>query len=357
MPVPSLAQAGEVASAALTASGTDADGHLRLDLRPDRAELSLQTRALGEVTGRDTQLARRISGAVAGLGLVPAGATSAESPRPVQMLEMAIDALDIPAIRPFWKAVMAYADEPGHSGPEDAIVDPAGQGPAIWFQQMDAPRPQRNRVHFDITVPDDEADARVRAALGAGGRLVDDSFARVVLGPRRRRGQRGLRLHLDRPRRAGRTGPVAPYPAARACRRTGLSPRHPASAPAWAYPGLVRLVSLLPSATEIVYSLGLGEDLVGVTFECDEPPAARSEKTIVVGGRDTRGMTAREIDSYVRAQLAAGRGPVHAARPRARGSAARPDPDPGPVPGVRAAVRAGRRRPGLPGMPGRRAVA
>ena len=77
------------------------------------------------------------------------------------------------------------------------------------------------------------------------------------------------------------------------------------AAPA-AYPCLVRLVSLLPSATEIVYALGLGEDLVGVTFECDEPPAARSEKTIVVGGRDTRGMTAREIDSYVRAQLAAG---------------------------------------------------
>jgi iron complex transport system substrate-binding protein len=73
-----------------------------------------------------------------------------------------------------------------------------------------------------------------------------------------------------------------------------------------AYPGLVRLVSLLPSATEIVYALGLGEDLVGVTFECDEPPTARSEKTIVVGGRDTRGMTPREIDSYVRAQLAAG---------------------------------------------------
>ncbi len=74
----------------------------------------------------------------------------------------------------------------------------------------------------------------------------------------------------------------------------------------FSYPYLVRLVSLLPSATEIVYSLGLGEDLVGVTFECDEPPAARSEKTIVVGGRDTRGMTPGEIDSYVRAQLAAG---------------------------------------------------
>src|ERR1700756_2281770 len=55
-----------------------------------------------------------------------------------------------------------------------------------------------------------------------------------------------------------------------------------------------------------MYSLGLGEALVGITFECDEPPEARSEKTIVVGGRDTRGMTAGEIDSYVREQLAAG---------------------------------------------------
>jgi iron complex transport system substrate-binding protein len=69
----------------------------------------------------------------------------------------------------------------------------------------------------------------------------------------------------------------------------------------------VRLVSLLPSATEIVYALGLEADLVGVTFECDEPPAARVEKTVVVGGRDTSGMSPGEIDSYVRAQVAAGR--------------------------------------------------
>jgi 4a-hydroxytetrahydrobiopterin dehydratase len=52
------------------------------------------------------------------------------------------------------------------------------QLPAIWFQQMDAPRPQRNRVHFDITVAHDEAEARVAAALAAGGRLVDGSYAR-----------------------------------------------------------------------------------------------------------------------------------------------------------------------------------
>jgi iron complex transport system substrate-binding protein len=75
---------------------------------------------------------------------------------------------------------------------------------------------------------------------------------------------------------------------------------------AGAYPGVVRLVSLLPSATEIVYALGLGDDLVGVTFECDEPASARSEKTVVVGGRDTSAMTPGEIDAYVRAQTAAG---------------------------------------------------
>jgi len=68
----------------------------------------------------------------------------------------------------------------------------------------------------------------------------------------------------------------------------------------------MRVVSLLPSATEIVYALGLGDDLVGVTFECDEPAEARAEKTIVVGGRDTSGMTPGEIDSYVRDQLASG---------------------------------------------------
>src|SRR6478672_7917278 len=68
----------------------------------------------------------------------------------------------------------------------------------------------------------------------------------------------------------------------------------------------MRLVSLLPSATEIVYALGLDDQLVGVTFECDEPPRARREKAVVVGGRDTREMTPADIDSYVKEQLAVG---------------------------------------------------
>ncbi|WP_375487043.1 ABC transporter substrate-binding protein [uncultured Jatrophihabitans sp.] len=68
----------------------------------------------------------------------------------------------------------------------------------------------------------------------------------------------------------------------------------------------MKIVSLLPSATEIVYALGLDDSLVGVTFECDEPARARTDKAVVVGGRDTSDMTPGEIDAYVCAQSAAG---------------------------------------------------
>jgi 4a-hydroxytetrahydrobiopterin dehydratase len=176
--VPSVGRALAVAAAAAAACGADADEHLRADVRPARVELVLQTVSLGAVTAVDAELAARVTAAVQELGLVISPPTGGAD-RPVQSLEIAIDAIDIAAIRPFWKAVLGYADEPGRNGPQDAIVDPAWQGPAIWFQQMDQPRPQRNRIHFDITVAHDEADARVQAALGAGGVLVDDSAARA----------------------------------------------------------------------------------------------------------------------------------------------------------------------------------
>ncbi|SNS90003.1 iron complex transport system substrate-binding protein [Asanoa hainanensis] len=66
----------------------------------------------------------------------------------------------------------------------------------------------------------------------------------------------------------------------------------------------LRLVSLLPSATEIAYALGLGDDLVGVTFECTVPPGFTP--TVVVGGRDTKDLTPSEIDAYVRSAAATG---------------------------------------------------
>jgi 4a-hydroxytetrahydrobiopterin dehydratase len=179
VPVPSLAEAVRLGAAAVAACGPDADDHLRVDLRPDRVELSVQTRALGAVTEDDIELVRAVTTALAGLGAAPAGAAGAQFGRPVQMLELAVDALDIPAVRPFWQAVLALVDDPADPGPTGALMDPAGQLPTVWFQQMDAPRPQRNRIHLDITVSHDEGLARVRAALAAGGRLVSDSAARA----------------------------------------------------------------------------------------------------------------------------------------------------------------------------------
>jgi 4a-hydroxytetrahydrobiopterin dehydratase len=127
------------------------------------------------VTARDAELAGLISAAVRDrLGLPFAPPTG--TPRPVQRLEIAIDAMDIARVRPFWKAVMGYADEPdGGNG----LIDPARQLATIWFQQMDEPRAQRNRIHFDLDVAHDEAPARIQAALDAGGVLVSDAEARA----------------------------------------------------------------------------------------------------------------------------------------------------------------------------------
>jgi 4a-hydroxytetrahydrobiopterin dehydratase len=164
----SLPLAADVAARAAAEAG--AQGHLRIDVRADRVIFSLQTAAVAWVTPLDVELAHRIS-AVAGEFRLTT------QPGSVQMLEIGIDAMDIAKIRPFWQAVLGYADEPGRPGPPNGLVDPAGQGPAIWFQQMDAPRPQRNRIHFDVSVPHDEAHQRIAATIAAGGTLIYDAEA------------------------------------------------------------------------------------------------------------------------------------------------------------------------------------
>ena len=70
--------------------------------------------------------------------------------------------------------------------------------------------------------------------------------------------------------------------------------------------GRVRIVSLIPSATEIAFALGLGDQVVGVTFECDHPPDPRVGRAVVVGGLDTHGLDAAGIDALVRTKVEAG---------------------------------------------------
>ena len=170
----SLPLAADVAGRA--AALPDVEGHLRMDIRTDRLLLSLQTAEAGWVTTRDAELARRLSALAEEFRLTTQ--PGADGPgRSVQVLEIGIDAMDIAAVRPFWKAVLGYADESGRSGPQDALVDPLGQGPAVWFQQMDAPRPQRNRIHLDVSVPHDEAHERIEATMAAGGKVLSDAEA------------------------------------------------------------------------------------------------------------------------------------------------------------------------------------
>ena len=70
----------------------------------------------------------------------------------------------------------------------------------------------------------------------------------------------------------------------------------------------MRICSLLPGATEIAFALGLGEQIVGVTHECDYPPDAQQKPVVVRSAIDAKRMTAGEIDRKVGELLQAGKG-------------------------------------------------
>jgi len=146
------------------------DHHPDADVRDQGVTVRLIT-VMEDYTGlsqRDVELARQISAVARELG-------ASADPSVVQTVQVSVDALVSAEVMPFWRAVLGYeyrGDSPG----ED-LVDPRGRGPAFWFQRMDAPRPQRNRIHIDVWVPYDQAETRIAAALAAGGRLVSDEHA------------------------------------------------------------------------------------------------------------------------------------------------------------------------------------
>ena len=171
--VPSLAAAAEAAAVATSTDGVD--GHLTVDLHTDRVVLRVHTIAAGSVTVPDLDLVARVTAALLARGLSTQPAVDDVAP---QTFEIAVDATDIPLVRPFWQAVTGYVDEPGPPDlPDGGLQDPLRRGPTIWFQQMDAPRPQRNRIHLDVDVPPELARPRVDAALAAGGTLKSDAAA------------------------------------------------------------------------------------------------------------------------------------------------------------------------------------
>jgi iron complex transport system substrate-binding protein len=72
----------------------------------------------------------------------------------------------------------------------------------------------------------------------------------------------------------------------------------------------VRIVSLLPSTTEILFAIGAGEHVVGVTFECDHPPEARS-RTIVSTSAMPEGLSPAQIDRFVAEAMGRGEDLYH----------------------------------------------
>lgn len=142
-----------------------ANHHPDVDLRYGGVTVRLWSHDVDGLSDRDVELARDISAAARILGVDP-------DPLAVQDVQIAVDAVDIPAVMPFWRAVLGYR----RVGDED-LVDAGGRGPAIWFQQTDERRSQRNRVHVDVAVPMESAEARVAAALEAGGVLVSAEHA------------------------------------------------------------------------------------------------------------------------------------------------------------------------------------
>jgi 4a-hydroxytetrahydrobiopterin dehydratase len=161
--VSSLGEAAQLAEAVAQVPGlegsgillTIADGHLSVRL----------TRGVFRLEAGHIELARAVSSIARTHGAV------AELTR-VQEVQLAIaakpDAVDVQ----FWRAVLGYARLA-----EDNAIDPLGHGSTVWMQELDAERPLRHAMHVDVSVAREHVEARVAAALAAGGRIVDDADA------------------------------------------------------------------------------------------------------------------------------------------------------------------------------------
>ncbi|MFD0373597.1 VOC family protein [Streptomyces sp. NPDC127114] len=155
--------------AELAALPETADRAPDVDVRPDGVTVRLVTVTdeLYGLTEHHPALAQRISRLAADHGLVP-------DPSALTAVQVTVDALSIDKVTPFWRALLGYEHRAG--SPED-LIDLRRRNAAFYFQQMDTPRPQRNRVHVDVWVPHDQAETRIAAALSAGGTLVTAAHA------------------------------------------------------------------------------------------------------------------------------------------------------------------------------------
>jgi 4a-hydroxytetrahydrobiopterin dehydratase len=150
---------------AIAAAAEEANHHPDVDLRYTHVLVALISHDVGGKTERDVALARRISELAAELG------ASAE-PAALTQVEPGLDTWDAAQVLPFWRAVYGVPEND-----HGEVIDPLGVLPTLWFQDTDRHETPRQRWHFDVWVAPDQAEARIAAAVAAGGTVVDDGQA------------------------------------------------------------------------------------------------------------------------------------------------------------------------------------
>lgn len=149
---------------AIGAVADEVNHHPDLTLTWPSVAVRLTSHDSGGVTSRDVELARTISGIAKASGLEAARDR-------LHRIELALDTADAAAIAPFWAAVLGYDLRDGEA------IDPQGRSVNLWFQQSEPHPVAAQRFHVDVYVAPELAQARIDAALAAGGTLVSDAEA------------------------------------------------------------------------------------------------------------------------------------------------------------------------------------
>ena len=162
--VPSLGDAVRLADEVAQVPGLEGSG-AQLTISGD-GRLSVRlTRDLWHLEEQHVQLARAVSAVARTHGAVVDRAA-------VQEVQLAVAAKPDVVDVGFWRAVLGYA-----AASDDNAIDPLGHGSTVWMQELDAARPLQHAMHVDVSVAREHAQARLDAALAAGGRIIDDSEA------------------------------------------------------------------------------------------------------------------------------------------------------------------------------------
>lgn len=169
-PTSSFAQAAAFVQSIGALPGAE-DHRPDVDIRSDGVTVRLITYTddYYGMSQSDVELARAITGVAQGMGLM-ADASALQSVLVIPGWTATAE------IAPFWRAALGY--EPRRDSPDADLVDPHDRGPGFWFEQMKEPRPDgQGAIHVAVWVPHEQSEARVAAALAAGGRMVRDQFA------------------------------------------------------------------------------------------------------------------------------------------------------------------------------------